>query len=161
MPIRRAIQFILDGHIVLQKIQPTVFEKMLASLLKLMDPDSAVTVLAMTEEEKEHTQRTASKMSRRVKKDVRPLLERHQNPETRLDIEDWIAALEITANRGGLLACGSLQVAGEFILRQEGLDPAEAPGGIRQLVRESSALQDLLLFGCSPEYLGLRVKMVG
>jgi tetratricopeptide (TPR) repeat protein len=155
--VGRVLQYALDGFIVLQKINSRQLENMLQALLKKIDPDST---LMISQEELEEGEKTMSKLSRKSKKNIKPLLDLHVNPDTHVELEDWLNALKNTANRGGLLACGSLKVACDFLTREEGYDPPEedkkAQMAYRNTIRKSKTILNLFSYAASRNYFTLR-----
>ncbi len=129
---------------------------MLGSLMKIIDPEADVEI---TREDMEDTQHTTSKFGRRVKKDVRPLLERHLHSETRIDVEDWIEALRATANRGGLLVCDRAEAALRVLASEAGYDVDQDPTVLKKLFQESSEVQDLLAYAVGSSFFKLREKI--
>jgi len=155
--IGRAIQYALDGFIVLQKIKPKDLEKTLQALLKKIDPDHTV---MLSKTDLEEAEKTTSKLGRKAKNTIRPLLDLHVNPNTHVELKDWLKALKNTANRGGLLACGSLKVACDFITREEGYEVPEndkkAKRAFVKAIRKSKTLLDLFAYAASRNYFNLR-----
>lgn len=64
-----------------------------------------------------------------------------------VDLAQWTAAVDLTANRAGLIACGDLELALQIVSRE----PVAADGAATQ-----EKVQDLLRYGNSPRYHAAR-----
>lgn len=67
-----------------------------------------------------------------------------------LDLKKWVAAIDLTADRAGFLVAHDLEVASE-IIKASGEDASAVP------IKER--LKELVLWGISEEYFGLREKL--
>lgn len=157
----RILQYALDGFIILQKARRKSLEKTLNALVKMMDADSTVMVSMNDDDEDDELEKTSSKLARKMKRELRPLIEKHLNPSTHLELKTWLAAVHATANRGGLVACGSLQIAADFLTEEADLSPQNAPEVYRQQIRDSKPLRDLVVYAASSQYFALRDLMFG
>ena len=66
-----------------------------------------------------------------------------------IDLDGWIAAVEETANRAGLLACGDVMAAAREIVKE---------ARVRR-TRPEDAILALVRWGCSSDYFDLRAQL--
>jgi hypothetical protein len=67
----------------------------------------------------------------------------------RVDLDGWIAAVDETANRAGLLACGDVMASAREIVKE---------ARVRR-TRPEDAILSLVRWGCSSEYFDLRAQL--
>ena len=89
------------------------------------------------------------RMDWRAHRKLRLLIERRVARGMRVDIEQWVAASELTACRVGLLLSGDLSAATQMVTMEE------APLGVSTLSPRDK-IRELVLYSITPDYFAAR-----